>query len=176
MQEIYHTKKIVIGGTLLALGIIMVNTFHSTGIPGNIFLPMHIPIFLGGLLLPPYLALILGMVMPLCNTIISGMPSLFPMAIIMVFELGTYGLIASILYRKMKMPAVISLIISMICGRIIAGLAVFLLSIFFAVKLNPVTFVIGGITTGIPGIIIQLVLIPSLIYAIKRYTTIDLDE
>ena len=175
MEKTNRTKELVIAGTLLAMGIIITNIFHATGIPGTIFLPMHIPVFLGGLLLPPYLALILGMIMPIISSIISGMPPLFPMAVIMVFELGAYGLIASILYRKMKIPPIIALIISMIGGRLMAGLVVFLLATFFAVELSPMTFVISGVITGLPSIGIQLVLIPSLIYGIVRYTTIDLD-
>ena len=54
----------------------------------------------------------------------------------MVFELGAYGLIASILYRKMKIPPIIALIISMIGGRLMAGLVVFVLATFFAVELS----------------------------------------
>ena len=175
MENTNHTKEIVIAGILLAIGFIIPNAFHGVGIPGNIFLPMHISVFLGGLLLSPYLALVLGMITPILSSLITGMPPLFPMAIIMVFELGAYGFISSILYRKMKMPSIVSLIISMIGGRIVAGLVVFLLATFFSVNLEPIAFIVGGIVTGLPGIVIQLVLVPSLIYGIVRYTTIDLD-
>ncbi|WP_313756097.1 ECF transporter S component [Tissierella sp.] len=175
MYEKNNTRKLVIAGVLLAIGIIVPTIFHTTGIPGNVFLPMHIPVLIGGFLLPPYLALLLGMLTPILNSLITGMPPLFPMAVIMIFELGIYGLVASILYRKLKMPSVISLIISMISGRIMAGFVVFILAAFFEVKMDPMTFIIGGVITAIPGIIIQLILVPSLIYSIVKYTTIDLD-
>lgn len=175
MYEKNNTKRLIIAGLLLAIGVIIPTIFHTTGIPGNIFLPMHVPVLIGGFLLPPYLALLLGMLTPILNSLITGMPPLFPMAVIMVFELGIYGLVASILYRKLELPSVVALIISMIAGRIMAGLVVFILAAFFAIEMDPMTFVIGGVTTGIPGIIIQLVLVPSLVYSIVRYTTIDLD-
>lgn len=175
MYEKNNTKRLIIAGLLLAIGIIVPMIFHTTGISGTIFLPMHIPVLLGGFLLPPSLALLLGMLTPILNSLITGMPPLFPMAIIMVFELGIYGLVASFLYRRLELPSVVALIISMVAGRIMAGLVVFILAAFFAVKMDPMTFVIGGVTTGIPGIIIQLILVPSLVYSITRYTTIDLD-
>lgn len=175
MNERNYVKRLVIAGLLLAMGIIIPMIFHTTGIAGTIFLPMHIPVLLGGFLLPPVLALLLGMLTPLLNSLITQMPQLFPMAIIMIFELGIYGLVASVLYRKLRLPSILALIISMIAGRIMAGVVVFVLAAFFAIQMDPMAFIIGGITTGLPGIIIQLVLVPTLIYSIVRYTTIDLD-
>ena len=175
MYQRDKTRRLVIAGLLLAIGIIIPMIFHSTGIAGTVFLPMHIPVLIGGFLLPPYLALLLGMLTPLINSLVTGMPPLFPMAIIMIFELGIYGFVASIMYRRLKIPSIISLIISMIAGRIMAGLVVFILAAFFGLQMDPILFVIGGVTTGIPGIIIQIILIPSLIHGIVRYTTINLD-
>lgn len=175
MNERNNTKRLVIAGLLLAIGIIVPTIFHTTGLPGTTFLPMHIPVLIGGFLLPPHLAALLGMLTPVLNFLITGMPVLFSMVVIMIFELGTYGFVASILYRKLKIPSIISLIFSMIVGRIMVGVVVFILAAFFSIQLDPMTFIIGGVTTGLPGVIIQLVLIPTLIYSIVKYTTIDLD-
>ena len=175
MYERNNTKKIIIAGLLLALGVIIPMIFHSTGIAGNVFLPMHIPVLIGGFLLPPYLALFLGMLTPLVNSLVTGMPPMFPMAIIMIFELGVYGMVASLLYRKLEMPSIIALILSMIAGRIMVGVVAFILATFFAAPIEPMSFIMLGVTTGIPGIIIQIILIPSLIHSIVRYTTINLD-
>lgn len=175
MHERSYTKRLVIAGLLLAIGVIVPSIFHTVGIAGNIFLPMHIPVLLGGFLLPPHLALILGLMTPIINSLVTGMPQLFPIGIIMVFELGFYGFIASILYRKLKFPSILALIFSMIVGRIVAGLTVFILVAFFAIKLDPMIYIIEGVSIGLPGIIIQLILIPTLIHSIVSYTTIDLD-
>ncbi|OLS03650.1 ECF transporter S component [Tissierella creatinophila] len=174
----YRTKttNIVISGLLIAIGVIVPSIFHTTGIAGDIFLPMHIPVLIGGFLLSPIYAFLVGILTPLSNSLLTGMPPLFPIAIIMVFELGIYGVLASYLYRKLRVPVIISLIFSMIVGRIVAGAVVYVLTIAFStVKMDPLLFVRGGIITGIPGIIIQIILIPILIHGINKYTTINLD-
>jgi riboflavin transporter FmnP len=169
------TKKLVTASMLLAIGVIIPSIFHLTGLPGQMLLPMHIPVLIGGFLLPPSLAILLGMLTPLLNSVITGMPVLFPIAIIMIFELGAYALVASLLYRVLKVPSLLALIISMVVGRIIAGVTIFVLSAFFTLPLDPVLFVRGAVIAGFPGIIIQIILVPSLVYAIVKYTTINLD-
>ncbi len=169
------TKKLVTASMLLAIGVIIPSIFHLTGLPGQMLLPMHIPVLIGGFLLSPSLAMLLGMLTPLLNSFVTGMPELFPIAIILVFELGAYGLITSLFYRVLKVPSLLSLIIAMIIGRLVAGLTIFVLSAFFTLPLDPILFVKGAVLTGIPGIIIQIILIPSLIYAVMKYTTINLD-
>lgn len=175
MNERNRTRDLVVSGLMLALGVIIPYIFHSTGIPGTMFLPMHIPVFIGGFLLPPYLAFALGILTPIINSLATGMPKLLPIGIIMIFELGTYGLLTSILYRKIKLPPIIVMILAMLGGRIMGGLGVFILAIFLEINLEPITYVIGAITAGIPGILIQVFILPILIHAITRYTNIDLD-
>lgn len=169
MNKKITTREVILGGLLLATGIILPMIFHMFGLTGQIALPMHIPVLIGGFFLSPALALSLGMITPLVSSVLTGMPVLFPMAVIMMFELGTYALSTSILTRKMKLPAVPSLIIAMIAGRTAAGLTVFLLVQLFGVKMNPILYIKGAIITGIPGIIIQLVFIPLIIFAVKTY-------
>jgi riboflavin transporter FmnP len=175
MRRKVTTKKLVTASMLLAIGVIIPSIFHLTGLPGQMLLPMHIPVLIGGFLLPPSLAMLLGVLTPLLNSFITGMPVLFPIAIILVFELGAYGLITSLLYRKLKVPSLLALIISMIIGRVMAGITIYILSMFFTLPLDPIMFVKGAVITGIPGIIIQLILLPSLVYAILKYTTINQD-
>ncbi|NLC03336.1 MAG: ECF transporter S component [Tissierellia bacterium] len=175
MRRKVTTKKLVTASMLLAIGVIIPSIFHLTGLPGQMLLPMHIPVLIGGFLLPPSLAMLLGVLTPLLNSFITGMPVLFPIAIILVFELGAYGLITSLLYRKLKVPSLLALILSMIIGRVMAGITIYILSMFFTLPLDPIMFVKGAVITGIPGIIIQLILLPSLVYAILKYTTINQD-
>ena len=169
MNKKFATKELVLGGLLLASGIIIPMIFHMFGMTGPIALPMHIPVLIGGFLLSPQLALALGIITPLISGLLTGMPVMFPMAVIMAFELGTYGLTASLSARKFNLSIIPSLITSMIAGRIAAGLTVAVLVQLFGVKMNPLLYVKGAIISGIPGIIIQLVFIPALIYAIRGY-------
>jgi hypothetical protein len=133
---------------------------------------MHIPVLIGGFLLSPKLALLLGIITPVLSGMLTGMPVMFPMAVIMAFELGIYGLAASLAVRKFNLSVIPSLIVSMIAGRIAAGLTVAILVELFGVKMNPLIYIKGAIITGIPGIIIQLIFIPALVYAIKSYVKI----
>jgi len=169
MNKKFTTKEIVLSGLLLATGIILPMLFHMFGMTGPIALPMHIPVLIGGFLLSPQLALLLGIITPVISGLLTGMPIMFPMGIIMAVELGIYGLTASLMTAKLKLPSIPALIISMIAGRVAAGLTVAVLVQLFGIKMNPVMYVKGAIVTGMPGIIIQLVFIPSLIYAINKY-------
>ncbi|SDY81602.1 Protein of unknown function [Proteiniborus ethanoligenes] len=168
MNRKFLTRDLILGGVLLALGIVIPMIFHTVGIMGTVFLPMHIPVLIGGLLISPALALLLGMITPILNSSLTGMPLMFPIATIMMFELGAYGLISSLSTRKLKLSPILALIISMIIGRIVAGITVFVLSSYFGVQMNALTYVKGSIITGLPGIGIQLILIPSLVYALKK--------
>lgn len=57
----------------------------------------------------------------------------------------------------------------MILGRIAAGIMVGVFVGIIGIKFAPpITYLIGSITTGIPGIIIQLVFIPILLSAVKK--------
>lgn len=169
MNKGISTKELVLSGLLLASGIILPMVFHMFGMTGPIALPMHIPILIGGFLLSPYFALILGIITPIISGLLTGMPVMFPMAVIMAAELGTYGLITSLATNSLKLSPIPSLILSMITGRIVTGLVVSLLVQVFGVNMNPMLYVKGAVLTGIPGIIIQIIFIPSLIYSINAY-------
>lgn len=170
MNKRITTKEMVLGGLLLASGIILPMIFHMFGMTGPIALPMHIPVLIGGFLLQPQLALALGIITPVISGLLTGMPVMFPMAVIMAFELGTYGFVASLATRKLKLSEISTLATAMVAGRIAAGITVAVLVQLFGVKMNPVLFVKGAVITGLPGIVIQLAFIPALMYGIKAYS------
>lgn len=91
--------------------------FHAFGL-GSTFLPMHIPVLLAGFVISIPFAITVGALTPFLSSVFTGMPPLFPVMPYMVFELAAYGAVASILYRKLKVNVYISLIGSMIAGRI----------------------------------------------------------
>jgi len=162
------TQELVLSGLLLASGVILPMIFHIFGMTGPIFLPMHIPVLIGGLLLSPQLALILGILTPFLSSLFTGMPVMFPIAVIMAFELGVYGLAASLAVRTLHFSLIPALITAMLSGRIAAGICVAFLVQLFGIKMDPVLYLEGAIITGIPGIMIQLIIIPALVYAIRN--------
>lgn len=157
---------------LLALGIILpFSTAHGLGIPGTVLLPMHIPVLLIGLFCGPVYGAACGILIPVLSSILTNMPSFFPMLPIMSGELFTYGLISGLLYtktplKKMKLGIYPALIAAMICGRIVYGLIFWILTAAFS-EIKALS-VWAAITTGLPGIIIQLILIPSLVIAVQQ--------
>jgi len=155
-----NTKKLTRSGLLIALGIIIPYFFHIFGISGRIFLPMHFSPLLGGFLVGPLYGAVIGAVLPVLNSMISGLPQM-PVLAFMVFELAVFGLVAGILYKRMNL--FISLIISMFIGRIVYF-------IFFALFIeftNPILYIFGGIASSLPGVIGQLLLIPAIVTVLE---------
>jgi hypothetical protein len=161
-------KEVVFSGLFITMGLVLPVIFHFFGL-GKTFLPMHIPVLLAGFMLSVPYAAAVGALMPLLSSVITGMPPLFPIMPYMVLELAAYAVVASILSRKLRLNIYISLILSMIAGRIAAGIAVWALTIFFGAKLpGPFVFIASAVTTGIPGIIIQIVSIPPMVVLLRK--------
>lgn len=170
------SKKLVLSGLLLALGLLL--PFFTGQIPsiGNKLLPMHIPVLLCGFVCGWQYGLAVGFITPLLRSVIFGMPPMFPIAIAMAFELAAYGLISGLLYRllaKNKISVFISLIIAMIGGRVIWGIVSYFLYSINATQFTMDMFIAGAFINAIPGIIIQLVLIPLIITTLERMQLIE---
>lgn len=165
------TNHTVLAGMLAAVGVLLpFITAHAFGVPGTIFLPMHIPVFLIGLLCGPLYGAIGGIMIPVISSLITGMPPLFPMLPMMAGELFTYGIISGLLYRKFKFSIYPSLVISMLCGRVVYGLIFTVLLFVNGGNLKALS-VQGALLQGIPGIIVQLVLLPIIVTAVNKYFT-----
>lgn len=172
----HNTHNLTLAGLLCAVGLVLpFATSHAFGIPGNILLPMHIPVFLAGFLCGPFYGAICGAVVPVLSSLVTGMPAPFPMAPIMTGELLTYGLISGLCYHRFKLPIYPSIIISMVSGRVIYGFIFAALLISHGGTLKALS-VAGAIAHGIPGIIIQLLLIPVIISAYERSSTTRRDS
>ena len=157
----------------LCLALALVLPFLTGQIPqiGSALCPMHLPVLLCGFLCGWPWGLAVGFIAPLLRSVIFGMPPMIPTALAMAFELATYGALAGLLYRKFPktIPGIYaSLLIAMICGRLVWGVVRLILA---GVQGNGFTFAMflsGAITTAIPGIIAQLVLIPAIVYAMEK--------
>ena len=165
-----NTRKLVTAALLMAVGIIL--PFITMQIPaiGNMLLPMHLPVILCGFLCGGGYGLAIGLILPVLRSFLFGMPPLMPIATAMAFELATYGLVSGLLYRKLigkKGDIYMSLTGAMITGRVVWGLVSFGL---FAMLGNPFTwqiFFVQAVVNAIPGIILQLILIPVIVYAVR---------
>ena len=164
-----NLKELILAGILAGTGVILPMAFHMFGGAGAIFLPMHIPVLVGGFFLSAPIALALGLITPVLSAVLTGMPPVFPMMPIMMLELGFYGLTLSLVRAKITKNPYVCLLSSMIVGRIAAGFMVFLLATYFSAKLPPVqVFISGSIVKGLPGILIQLVIVPIVVFAVTK--------
>ncbi len=163
-----RTQQLIMAGLLLALGIILPIVFHAFSLGGPVFLPMHIPVIIAGFTLSPIFAVLVGVLTPTLSSIFTGMPPMYPILPIMVVELGVYALSISLLQSKFKLNTVLTLIIGMVLGRIAAGLTVMSMVSLVGLKMKPIMFVKGAITTGVPGLVLQLLIIPVIVIALKR--------
>jgi xanthosine utilization system XapX-like protein len=166
---IMDIKNISKGALFIALGVSIPQLFHSIGM-GSVFLPMHIPVLLAGLLVGPITGLYVGILTPILSYLLTGMPPVapVPMMPIMVFELLTYGFIAGILYNKLGINIFVSLFGAMLAGRLMYGFVVYVILIFFNVKMqSPMVAVITAIQTGIIGILIQITIVPMIVKLLK---------
>ena len=161
-------KRMVVAAICTALCVVLPTAFHSVPNAGSVLLPMHIPVLLCGLLCGGFYGMVCGLLGPLLSSF-TGMP---PMSVLpsMMVECAAYGLIAGLgmrFIRTGKTPAdlYISLIAAMLLGRIIAGLAK---AWILTPGIAPFAWVISSLVTGIPGVAIQLVLIPILVLALTR--------
>lgn len=172
-QKIHEQiKKLTLSAMFIALGIVL--PFVTGQIPkvGNMLLPMHIPVFLCGLICGWQYGGVVGFVLPLMRSMMFSMPPIFPQATSMALELMTYGLVVGLLYGLSRHQCIIalyrSLIIAMLAGRAVWGLAQI---VFLNMQGNAFTwelFLSGAFLTAIPGILIQLLLIPAIMLALHK--------
>ena len=166
-----HIKRLVYAAICLAL--CMVLPFLTGQIPqiGQALSPMHIPVFLCGFLCGWPWGMAVGLIAPILRSLMFGMPKMFPGAIAMTFELATYGLVSGLLYKLFpkKIPYIyVTLVISMIAGRIVWGIARYILASVSKGSFTFEAFLAGAVTTAIPGIILHLILVPVLVMALRR--------
>jgi uncharacterized membrane protein len=162
------TNNMVKASLFLALGLIFPYIFHLTGMMGTMFLPMHIPVLLCGLILGSRYGLIIGLITPFLNSVLTGMPPMYPTGISMALELATYGFVAGFLYKKNDSNVFISLIGAMILGRFVSGVANFILLTIGGKSFVFKMFLTSSFVTCIPGIVIQLILIPIVIKVLEN--------
>lgn len=168
-------KKMCLSAMFIALGIVL--PFVTMNIPeiGNMLLPMHIPVLLNGFILGPVYGMIVGFVTPLLRSIMFGAPIFYPKAIVMSFELLTYGLISGVFYhiifnRRSKLINIyISLILAMFFGRVSYGVVQSIIGLVEMSEFTFKIFITEAVINAIPGIIIQLIIIPIIIKLLGGY-------
>ena len=154
--------------TALFLALAYVMPFLTGQVPeiGAMLCPLHIPVLLCGFICGWPWGLAIGVIAPLLRSLTLGMPPIFPTAVCMAFELAAYGAVAGLMYRilpRKKLYIYCSLLTAMLVGRIIWGIAMVVILGISGGVFTFAAFIAGAFINAIPGIAVQLVLVPILV-------------
>lgn len=170
MKKMSTVKRAIITAICIALCVVLPQAFHAIPRAGMIYLPMHIPVLLCGLICGWPFGLLCGLAGPALSSIITGMPPAASLPSMMI-ECAIYGCAAGLLMSIVRtkntyLDLYISLIGAMLCGRIVAGVLQAL--IFSAGQYSISAWTTSYFVTALPGIIIQVVLLPSIVFALMK--------
>ncbi len=163
--------KMTLSAFFLALAFVM--PFLTGQLPeiGSMLCPLHIPVLICGFVCGAPWGLAVGFVAPLLRSLILGMPPFFPSAVCMAFELAVYGMVSGLMHKALcgkKIYIYISLLVAMIAGRLAWGAAMFICTGINGDSFTFSAFLAGAVINAVPGIIIQLVLVPIIVMLLEN--------
>ena len=168
------TYKTIASVTLIAMAVILPQIVHLiAGQPGGVqWLPMYLPVLIGGCLLGSKWGVIVGILSPLTSFAITSafgnaMPAL-PRLPFMMLELGVMAIVSGLFAKKIyenSLWAFVAVISAQIIGRL-----VFLGAVFALQKFVPFTvqMIWGQIITGLWGLGLQAVLAPVIMIVMAK--------
>ncbi len=169
-------KNLALAALFLALGLVLPFVTMQIKEIGKMLLPMHLPVLLCGIICGYRYGVIVGAVLPILRSLLFSMPKMFPDAPAMMFELATYGLVIGLVYLKLsgkKGRTLLSLLAAMVAGRIVSGIAKWVLVTAAGGAYTLEMYLAGAIFDAIPGLILQIVLVPTIVFALQRAKLID---
>lgn len=159
-------RRLTLSAMFLAVGLILPFFTGQIQQIGQMLCPMHLPVLLCGLVCGWQYGTLVGLVLPPLRSVLFGMPVLFPTAAAMAVELAVYGASIGILYALFKKQNVFTvyfaLIPAMLLGRAAWGGAQMLFLDLKGTTFTWQAFLAGAFVNALPGIILQLVLIPAI--------------
>lgn len=166
-----NTKNMCIAGVSLAIALLL--PFITGQIPtiGQMLSPMHIPVLICGMLAGWEYGFAVGFISPLLRSLLFGMPAIMPNGVAMAFELAAYGLVVGIMIEilpKKILFIYLDLIIAMLSGRAVWGIARFIIGKLIGPNFTFSMFLSGAFITAIPGIILHLLIIPPVVIALRK--------
>ena len=172
-MRISHIKRMTLSALCIALCVVVPMAFHVIPNAGTVMLPMHIPVLLCGLVCGWQYGLLCGILGPLVSSVLTGMP---PAAMLpgMMVECGMYGCVGGLMMEYIHTGSLyadlyISLPVAMLMGRVISGIVK---ALILTPGLSFTAWATASFVTALPGISIQLILLPTLVVALTRASLI----
>ena len=168
-----HIHKLVLSALFLALAYVL--PFFTGNIPqiGSMLLPMHLPVIICGFVCGGPWGALVGLIAPVMRSVLTGgFPPMFPTATAMSFELATYGLVTGCLSRRLPKglgSIYTALIAAMLSGRVVWGIVMAVITLGGS-GFTFAAFVAGAFTNAIPGIVLQLIAVPAIIFALQKFS------
>jgi hypothetical protein len=158
----------------VALSVLTPWLFHRYPLAGPTYLPMHFFIFAAALAAGWQAGAIVGLLTPFASFAVSGMPALTILPQIAV-EVTAYGLIAGLLRQKAHLNVFWSLLGAMVAGRVALLLAVFIVQAAtghvyspLGPTATPFSAVWNTVAQSWPGLLAQIILIPTAFWVFSR--------
>ena len=165
-------QNLVLSALFLAIGLILPFFTGQIKEIGDSLLPMHLPVMLCGLICGWKYGGAVGLMLPFLRSLTFSMPPLYPNAVWMALELAAYGLVIGLLFSRKKDYSrgylLLCLIISMLSGRVVWGIAKAVLLGVAGKPFGLEAFLVGGFVDAVPGLILQFILIPLIMEVIYR--------
>ena len=164
-------KKMCICAFCTAMCYVLPQLFHAL-LLGTALSPIHLPVLLCGLICGWPYGLFCGALGPVLSFLLSSMPPL-TVLISMVPELGVYGLIAGLGMKLIRTGKLIpdlylSLLPALVLGRIAGGAAKVLFYLSTAESYTVAMWISSYVVGTLPAIVLQLVLLPALVWGLTR--------
>ncbi len=177
-KENNHMLRLIISALFIAIGLILPFFTGQIKQIGNMLLPMHLPVLLCGLICGWQYGASVGFILPIMRSLLFSMPVMYPSAVAMSFELSVYGLVIGVIYSLIKQKGIISvyvsLIISMLSGRIVWGVVMCFLLGLGSDGFTFTAFISSSFLNAVPGIVLQLILIPAIMFLLYKLKLIPI--
>ena len=161
--------RTVLAALFTALCVVLPIAMHIIPDAGTVFLPMHIPVLMCGLICGVPYGFLCGLLGPALSCLLTGMP---PVAFLpaMMVECATYGAVAGLVLKFVRTKNLtadlyIALITAMIAGRVVSGIAK---ALIFTPGITMTAWITASFVTALPGIVIQLMLIPQIVRLLTK--------
>lgn len=167
------TVKSLIGAFIVLLAVALPQFVHLIcGASGGVeWLPMYLPVLIGGCLLGAPYGIAIGLISPVASFLftsafLSPMPALARLPFMMC-ELAVFGAISGLFTKKIAQNGLFAfpaVLLAELCGR---GIFVALVAILQNVTTLSLNMVLAQVRTGLVGLFAQAILVPAIVMALR---------